>query len=373
MEKREVLLTVQDVVKRFGPATAVDGLSFEVCRGEIFTLLGPSGCGKTTTLRMVAGLEEPTGGNIYLRGKPIVDTEKGTFVPPFKRNLGMVFQSFTVWPHKTVFENVAYPLVIRGISGREIEKRVAEILVAVGLSEFAQQPGTLLSGGQQQRVALARSLVYSPDVLLLDEPFSNLDAHLRHEMRKEVRRLQEILGTTVLFVTHDQDEAMGLSDRIGIMKNGRFEQVGSPDELYSQPHTPFVWNFLGRSLTLRGKVIEKRSGGGLRVAVATRASETIVEVPDGKARTDHADVLVSFRPEHCRLLRNGSGPPTRGDLLIPCEIVRRVYLGDRYDLNIKVGDNYLELAVPIAESFQPGEEAILCIGPERIVLWPRSA
>jgi len=232
-------LRIQSLSKTFNRVVAVDRLDLDVREGEFFTLLGSSGCGKTTTLRLVGGLEKPDGGEIYLGDKCLVSERQKVFVKPEKRHMGMVFQSYALWPHMTVFENVAYPLKLRGIKGNEAEKKVAEVLGLVGLSGLQERPAPALSGGQQQRVALARALVFSPRVLLLDEPLSNLDAQLREEMRRELKALQQRLHITVLFVTHDQIEALSLSGRIAIMRAGQLEQVGTPEEVYFRPATRF--------------------------------------------------------------------------------------------------------------------------------------
>ena len=232
----ETVLALDRVSKRFGEAAAVDSVSLSIRRGEIFTLLGPSGCGKTTTLRLVAGLEQPDGGEITLRDRVVASAPRRLFVAPNRRNLGMVFQSYAIWPHMTVFENVAYPLEVRGLPRRG-DPRQGGPRAGPGRPRRARRrgPATLLSGGQMQRLALCRALVYEPDLLLLDEPFSNLDAKLREQMRVEVKLLQRRLGITVLFVTHDQVEALSLSDRIAVMQRGRVEQVGTPRALYEQP------------------------------------------------------------------------------------------------------------------------------------------
>src|SRR4249919_1167072 len=249
-----LVLEFRDVVKRFGAVNAVDGVSFTIERGEFFTLLGPSGCGKSTTLRLVAGLEEPDNGEIFISGKPVAVAARGIFLPPEKRQLGMVFQSYAIWPHLSVFENIAFPLRVRKESGDAVRQRVLQALDVVGLAGLAERGATQLSGGQQQRVALARALVYEPAILLLDEPLSNLDAKLREQMRVEIRALQKKLGLTILYVTHDQAEAMTLSDRIAVVNRGRFEQVGAPEEVYEKPATPFVAEFLGRTVSLEGKI-----------------------------------------------------------------------------------------------------------------------
>src|SRR5438093_4156339 len=248
------VLRLDGVSKSYGTVQAVDRASLEVERGEIFTLLGPSGCGKTTTLRLVAGLEHPDAGEIALRGRVVASASRRLFVPPHKRNLGMVFQSYAIWPHMNVFENVAYPLRLRGVKRRTIRDRVTQVLDLVGLGGLERRSATLLSGGQMQRLALCRALVYEPDLLLLDEPFSNLDAKLREQMRVELKVLQRRLGVTVLFVTHDQIEALSLSDRIAVMQRGRVEQVGAPRSLYERPASAFVRDFLGQTVILRGSV-----------------------------------------------------------------------------------------------------------------------
>ncbi len=226
-------LTFTDVSRRFGSLTAVDGVTFALLRGEILTLLGPSGCGKTTTLRMAIGLERASSGKIVY-GRRVVDCrDERIFVPPERRDMGMVFQSYAIWPHLNVFENVAFPLRSKRARNADVERAVAETLSLVGLPDMAKRASTALSGGQQQRVAVARGLVGRPDVLLMDEPFSNLDAKLRDQVRAELKALQRRLGISTLFVTHDQSEALALSDRIAVMRDGRIEQIGDPVEIYT--------------------------------------------------------------------------------------------------------------------------------------------
>src|SRR5947209_7671065 len=250
----DTVLRLDGVSKSYGTVQAVDRASLEVGRGEVFTLLGPSGCGKTTTLRLVAGLDDPDVGEITLRGRVVASVSRRLFVPPHKRNLGMVFQSYAIWPHMSAFDNVAYPLRLRGVRGRAMRERVERVLELGGLGGLERRSATLLSGGQMQRLALCRALVYEPDLLLLDEPFSNLDAKLREQMRVEVKLLQRRLGITILFVTHDQIEALSLSNRIAVMHQGRVEQVGTPRELYERPASPVVRDFLGQTVILRGRV-----------------------------------------------------------------------------------------------------------------------
>jgi ABC-type Fe3+/spermidine/putrescine transport system ATPase subunit len=264
-------LALRGLRKAFGPVVAVDDVSLEAAPGEFLSLLGPSGCGKSTVLRMVAGLVEPDGGQVLLAGADI------TRVPVHRRNLGLVFQSYALFPHMTVSENVAFGLRRRGVAAVELRPRVARMLELVRLETLGARRPRELSGGQQQRVALARALVTEPGVLLLDEPLSNLDALLRDEMRVELKRLQERLGTTMIFVTHDQAEALALSDRVAVMDRGRVEQVGRPEAVYRQPATAFVARFLGRANFLPGTVTARDArsitvtlDGGLVVRAAAR-------------------------------------------------------------------------------------------------------
>ena len=238
-------LRVHGARKSFGPLLAVNDVTFEVNPGEMVTLLGPSGCGKTTTLRLIAGLEHGDSGQIYLGDRLLSEPARNHFVQPEQRSMGMVFQNYAVWPHMTVGENVGFPLKMKGVPRKEIEERTQKILEIVGLQQLGSRPAPLLSGGQQQRVALARALVFEPQVLLLDEPLSNLDARLREELRFELKELQRRLGITTVLVTHDQKEAMVLADRIIVMNAGCIEQVGRPMTVYQQPSTAFVLEFLG--------------------------------------------------------------------------------------------------------------------------------
>lgn len=256
-------LEVTDLRKQFAIGRpAVDGVSFGVPAGEIVVLLGPSGCGKTTTLRCVAGLEHPTGGDISIGGRIVSSPRRGILVPPRARELGMVFQSYAVWPHMTVRQNVIYPLKHRKVSRAEAGRKVEEALALVGLSEYADRPVVALSGGQMQRVALARSIVYRPQLLLLDEPLSNLDAKLRLRLRDDLRVILKQTGMTALYVTHDQAEAVVLGDRIGVMRDGKLLQIGSPDEIYNRPADLFVANFTGATNELPGTLVARDGAYG---------------------------------------------------------------------------------------------------------------
>src|SRR5256714_3332709 len=249
-------LIVSHLRKQFAVGRpAVDDVSFRIAAGEIVVLLGPSGCGKTTTLRCIAGLELPTAGRISIGGDEVAAPERGVHVPPRLRNIGMVFQSYAVWPHMTVKQNVAYPLRHRRAPRAEVDRKTAEVLELVGLAQFAERSVVSLSGGQMQRVALARSLVYQPQLLLLDEPLSNLDAQLRLRLRDDLRRIIKQTGVTAVYVTHDQAEAVVLGDRIGVMRDGKLLQMASADEIYNRPADLFVAKFTGASNLVAGRVL----------------------------------------------------------------------------------------------------------------------
>jgi ABC-type Fe3+/spermidine/putrescine transport system ATPase subunit len=366
-------LRIQNLYKSFGPIVAVNRLDLAVQEGEFFTLLGSSGCGKTTTLRMVGGLEKPDGGEIYLGDRCLVSDRRRLFVKPEKRDMGMVFQSYALWPHMTVFENVVYPLKLRGIKGAEADKKVAEVLGLVGLAGLEERPAPALSGGQQQRVALARALVFSPHVLLLDEPLSNLDAQLREDMRRELRALQQRLHVTVLFVTHDQIEALSLSDRIAIMKAGQIEQLGSPEEVYYHPATPFVRDFLGKTFLLAGKVLGindeqinveiQQSGAAPLIIQRSKLSASSNGLPAvGQA------VMVAIRPEQIALTGHASD---RQPNMIQAKLRAVQFLGDRYEYTVVLGSETRVLVSPASRHLKAGEKVYLELKAEGITLWPR--
>ena len=289
-------ITIDGVARTFGTVRAVDNVSISVRDGEFFTLLGPSGCGKTTLLRMVAGFCELDTGRI-LFGTERIDT-----LPPHRRNTGMVFQNYAVFPNLTVGGNVAYGLRARKVRADNIRERVERALKLVQLDGYGERWPHQLSGGQLQRVAIARAIVIEPDVLLLDEPLSNLDAKLRVEMRGEIRRLQKLLGITVLYVTHDQEEALAISDRIAVMRAGRVEQIASPRAIYEQPETPFVASFVGTTNLING-VIRSRDGATAEIACAGTTIRTNVRGNVGD------QVIISLRPEALRLLAPGAAAP----------------------------------------------------------------
>ena len=294
----DVDVRLVDVVKRFGDAIAVDHIDLEVRDGEFFSLLGPSGCGKTTTLRMIGGFEAPTSGLIELQGQDV------TWLPPYQRNVNTVFQSYALFPHLSIYENVAFGLRRKKVKDSEIKARVSEMLTLVELPGYERRKPTQISGGQAQRVALARALINRPAVLLLDEPLGALDLKLRRQMQVELKRIQQEVGITFIYVTHDQEEAMTMSDRIAVMNKGRYEQLGDPASLYERPTTRFVAGFLGISNLLPGDV-EGTDGDYSTVRLAddsrVRAPRALVE---GKAR-----VSIGVRPEKIRLREDGDATP----------------------------------------------------------------
>ena len=297
-----VALDVRDLRKQFTIGRpAVDGINFHVPRGEIVVLLGPSGCGKTTTLRCIAGLEHPTAGCVSIGGRMVSAPADGVHLPARLRNIGMVFQSYAVWPHMTVKQNVAYPLRHRRTARAEIDRKTGDMLELVGLTEFAERPVVSLSGGQMQRVALARSLVYQPQLLLLDEPLSNLDAQLRLRLRDDLRRIIKQSGVTALYVTHDQAEAVVLGDRIGVMRDGKLLQMASPEEVYNRPADLFVASFTGASNLLAGRVLERNGEFGTVEAGGHR----LIALMPGNVKAGEA-VKVAVLPENVRLGANGS-------------------------------------------------------------------
>jgi len=361
----ETVLALDRVSKRFGEAAAVDSVSLSIRRGEVFTLLGPSGCGKTTTLRLVAGLEQPDGGEITLRDRVVASAARRLFVAPNRRNLGMVFQSYAVWPHMTVFENVAYPLELRGLPRAAVREKVARVLDLVGLGGTETRPGTLLSGGQMQRLALCRALVYEPDLLLLDEPFSNLDAKLREQMRVEVKLLQRRLGITVLFVTHDQVEALSLSDRIAVMHRGRVEQVGTPRALYEQPTSAFVRDFLGQTVVLTGRVAASAAARvGARVTVAMNGPLTGCTLAGRSAAA-----TIAIRPEDIRVAPDGAGGADADHLLGTIDTLS--FVGDRYEARVALGGEHcIVLLLTRTREWREGERVRLGFPPELVSVWP---
>lgn len=325
-------VTLNNIVKRFGTFTAVHDTTLDIPEGEFVTLLGPSGCGKTTILRMIAGLLDPTEGEILIGGKRVND------VPIHKRNLGLVFQNYALFPHKTVAENVAFGLHYRDVSKSDIPGRVQDALDLVQLPDVGARYPKALSGGQQQRIALARAIVIRPDVLLLDEPLSALDANLREDMRVELKRIQDRIGVTTVFVTHDQSEALAMSDKIVVMSAGRVAQVGTPEEVYNKPASEFVANFLGASNILPARCAAK-GAGDVQLDVALFGD---VAVPADKAAGlhEHATGKLVLRAEKLILLGEGAVPD--GMVTAPATVETVDYQGQTVRYFVRVGDTQLQ-------------------------------
>jgi len=335
----EIAVRLEGLSKTYprAAAPAVRELSLSIRDGEIFTLLGPSGCGKTTTLRLVAGLEIADAGAIYFGNRPIVDTDRQLSLTPDKRGVGMVFQSYAIWPNMTVEENVAFPLKAQKFAAKEIRPRVERALELVGMAGLEKRPAPLLSGGQQQRVALARAIVTEPHVLLLDEPFSNLDAKLREQMRIEVKLLQKRLNLAVLFVTHDQVEALGLSDRIAVMRGGVIQQEGNPRHLYEEPANEFVRDFVGRTVLFNGSVASVEPDGRMSVQLDGSANGTILgRYPGQEGVGVGARVRVGIRPEDLKVRPATSADAPPGALTGTAEAA--LFVGDRMEYQVHVAD-----------------------------------
>jgi iron(III) transport system ATP-binding protein len=338
-----------------GPAVkAAQDVTFEVPAGKFFTLLGPSGCGKTTTLRSIAGLERPVSGEIVVNGRVVFSSERKIFIPPNQRNFGMVFQSYAIWPHMTVFANAAFPLEVRKnkMSKAEIREKVMRVLSAVALEQYADREATKLSGGQQQRLALARALVMEPELLLLDEPLSNLDAKLRDRMRFELKRIQRELGITTIYVTHDQGEALALSHEIAVMNEGRIVQVGPPRTIYEHPRTKFVAEFIGTTNFIDGVVLGFDEPAG-RWKVRTPAGDLLVSTDS--ALTPNMRVTVSIRPEDVELFDDATTYGSTENVTSGL-VDQKVFLGDFVDFQVQIGDFMLlsrahpSLRTPIGET-----------------------
>ncbi|MCH8096992.1 MAG: ABC transporter ATP-binding protein [Proteobacteria bacterium] len=367
-------IQLRNLTKRFGSLTAVDGIDLNAEHGEMLTLLGPSGCGKTTTLRMVAGLETPDEGTIHIGEAVAFDGSKGIDVPAERRNLGMVFQSYAIWPHMTVFENVSYPLRMRSRPKKEINERVGNVLKLVGLDGMEDKSATKLSGGQQQRVALARSLVFEPRLLLLDEPLSNLDAKLREHMRVELRVMQKRLGVTALYVTHDQEEALTLSDRLIVMNQGAIEQIGTPREVYECPATRFVAEFMGKAnlLDLDGKP-EALDGGGFAVLLPGFNGTQTLRLGKEAIRTNSGDGAhcLFIRPEKIRIAAPGA-ETAAGEAMhaLRGKVRARTYVGDHYEYLVAINEGMdLRVTAGLDEQWAEGAEVELIIAGKDMFLY----
>ena len=363
----EIAVRLVDVVKKFGETAAVDHIDLEVRDGEFFSLLGPSGCGKTTTLRMIGGFEQPTSGLIELQGQDV------TWLPPYRRNVNTVFQNYALFPHLTIFENVAFGLRRKGVKDKDLKGRVTEMLKLVELPGYEARKPNQISGGQAQRIALARALINRPAVLLLDEPLGALDLKLRKQMQVELKRIQQEVGITFIYVTHDQEEAMTMSDRIAVMNRGRYEQLGDPESLYERPTTRFVAGFLGVSNLIPATVV----GSDGAYASARLSDDARIKVPRALLNGT-TSVSIGVRPEKIRLSERSIEPPAGHNRLIG--VVRDAsylgvstqYLVESHGGNLTVYEQNVERATR-AELWARGDEVQLTWSPDHSFVVPADA
>ncbi|MFW9935280.1 MAG: ABC transporter ATP-binding protein [Candidatus Thorarchaeota archaeon] len=354
-----VEIKLMDITKTFGEVVAVDDVTIDIDEGELFTLLGPSGCGKTTLLRVVAGFYFPDNGRVMF------DDQDITSLPPYKRDTGMVFQNYAIWPHMKIFDNVAFGLRIRKLPAKEIKSRVDEVLDMVRLGGFGDRTPFQLSGGQQQRVALARALVINPKVLLLDEPLSNLDAKLRLEMRHELISIQKQFGTTTIYVTHDQEEALSISDRIAVIELGKLMQVGSPREIYEEPQNLFVADFIGSCTFFNGKIV---SANGSKLVMSTPwGLELHGQSPKKEAVFEKGDkVFAAIRPEDFKVQQ-----PSTDANMIPGKVKSVVFTGRYNDVRADVGaTNLIQAEVDASAVLRRDDELTLYIKHSDTIILP---
>ena len=364
------MLTVTDLSKTYRTEErtqqAVREVNFATRKGEFYTLLGPSGCGKSTTLRCIAGLEKPEHGEIRIGHEVVFSGARGIFVPSYKRNLGMVFQSYAIWPHMTVFDNVAFPLVSgeRKLSKEQVRERVTSALSLVKLDGLASQPAPLLSGGQQQRVALARALAHQPEVLLLDEPLSNLDAKLREEMRVQIRILTRRLNVTTIYVTHDQLEALQMSDRIAVMHDGRIVEEGTPKQIYLSPRTAYTAGFVGRVNFFEGLVRTSQSQDNM-ARVETSIGVLTCHVPEGSDYGGGEKVLVAVRPEGISISMER---PQEGANVIRGVLEASMFAGDTQDCIVQVNHHEIQVKADPLTDLPANASVYLHLPPARCVI-----
>ena len=364
------MVEISHLEKRFGAEVAVDNVNLSVAKGEFVTLLGPSGCGKTTTLRCIAGLERLDAGEISIGQTIVVSADKNIFLDPEKREIGMVFQSYAVWPHMTVFDNVAYGLRVRGIRSSELKKKTSYALELVGLDQLAERFATKLSGGQRQRVALARAICYEPNVILFDEPLSNLDAKLREQMRDEIVRLQKEVGITSIFVTHDQTEALVMSDRIVVMDKAVIQQIGDPKSIYANPVNAFVANFIGVANLFPGKMIEKQ---GSEYSIEINFGEKLGNKEILATATDDLssaqNIYLCVRPEDLKLNKQ----PLTGSFETNCiegSVLETVYLGNFLECRVKIGSNEMIVQIDHFEQLDVGQTVYISFQPQHGLILP---
>jgi iron(III) transport system ATP-binding protein len=355
-------IEVEALKIQYGSVAAVGPVSFKVMAGQQLTLLGPSGCGKTTTLRAIAGLEQPSSGAIRIGGRTMFDGERGINLQAERRGLSMVFQSYAIWPHMTVFDNVAYGLRVRRMPKAEIAEKVQGALDLVQMGAYAKRHASQLSGGQQQRVALARACAFSPTVLLFDEPLSNLDAKLRADMRIELRELQHRLGVTSLYVTHDLEEALAMSDQVIVMRGGHIEQSGPPGEIYNLPRTAFVADFVGSSNLIHGRLRPDLAADGL-VALEAEGGQVVHGVAHG--RDPGPEAVMSVRTVHLAL---STERPAGAVNVWPVTVSRSVFLGDLTQVHVHWAGRELVVRRSALDGVTEGQEAFLSADPRRCVL-----
>jgi iron(III) transport system ATP-binding protein len=354
---------IEKLIKRFGSVEAIAGVDIHIPEGKIVTLLGPSGCGKTTTLRCLAGFENPDEGKIWIGDQLIFDSRQKINLSPQKRGMGMVFQSYAVWPHMSVFENIAFPLRIRKAPRGKINEQVERALKMVGIEELRDRLPSEISGGQQQRVAFARAIVYEPAVLLLDEPLSNLDAKLREQMRFEILELQRKLGITTVFVTHDQEEAMVLSDEVLVMEFGKVIQRGDPEAIYFDPSNEFVADFIGKINFLNGTVIQLEESGSV-VGIEEKGFRSEFH----STRTNYAKgqkVLASVRPENIQI---HTSKPDQQINTWPAKLIRKNFLGGMFDMVVGVEGKELRARTPFKVEAKNGSDVFIHVPPKDVLL-----
>ena len=351
-------LHLERIVKKYGNVKAVDDLSLKVRDGELLTLLGPSGCGKTTILRCVSGFVKPDSGDIYLGDRKITE------IPPQKRGIGLVFQNYALWPHMTVFQNLAFGLKMKKLSKNEIRQKVEHALALVQLEGFGDRYPRQLSGGQQQRVALSRALVLEPDILLLDEPLSNLDALLREQMRFEIAQIHKQAGITTIYVTHDQTEAMVISDRIAVLEKGRIMQLGTPLEIYSKPANKFVAGFMGTTNFIYGKVISFDKD---YAEVTTDDGVTLIGRGRELKKGDEVDVAI--RPESIKFLSPAEAKTTSHEPnLYEAEVVRASYIGELIDYQLKIKNHLIRARGEVRTPYAVGERIVIKLDPDQLAV-----
>jgi iron(III) transport system ATP-binding protein len=364
------MVEIDHLFKHFSSETAVKDVTLSIAEGEFVTLLGPSGCGKTTTLRCVAGLEKPDAGEIRIGGDTVVAPAREIYLPPEQRNIGMVFQSYAVWPHMTVFENVAYGLRVRRAPAADIKRKTTRALELVGLDHLADRFATKLSGGQRQRVALARAIVYEPRVVLYDEPLSNLDAKLREQMRVELVRLQKEVGLTAIYVTHDQSEALVMSDRVVVMDKAVIQQIGDPRTIYARPVNAFVANFIGVANLMQG-TLAGRSGtvAEMDVPVAAGAAPVRIRAIGGDGIAAGQPVVLCARPEDIRL-HTGEPAAGGGANRLTGEVIDTVYLGSFLECRVRIGMHEMIIQLDHFEQLDHGQRVTLTFEPDHALCLP---